>query len=99
MGRRLQEIEVPNLTYPKGTKRLALNWGSPFFEIRYWSEQRIRLNGHAGSLFSVDPDGLKKGRKFVDEYNNVVALGGHSEYAPELARHYVFVADRAMKKS
>jgi hypothetical protein len=90
MGKPLANLNVPNVTAPKGTRKAR-----EFDVIRsidYHDFRRVRLNGNAGTLYA-----LSSGRgveSLRDAYSNVVILAGRSQYAPELSTRYVFVSDK-----
>lgn len=94
MPRRLQDLTLPNVTLPTGTRKLTESFGSELYDVvTYHNFQRVRINGMVGTLFTTDriTDAMLSLR---DKYSNVLILAGHSEYAPEQSRGYVFVADR-----
>jgi len=95
MSSRLESLNVPNVRTPRGTRKLTERPGSELWDVvSFHAYQRVRLNGHVGTLFTTDriTDAV---RALTERYSNVIILSGRSEYAPEITRGYVFVSDRA----
>lgn len=89
----LEALNIPNLATPKGTRKMQ-EWDL-ITSIDFHAYKRIRLNGNKGTLFTVHSDrGISNLR---DAYSNVLILGGHSQYAPEQSRRYVFISDARFK--
>lgn len=93
---RLQNLTIPNVTLPTGNRKIS-EWDLiTRDDFRYHSHQRVRVNGIAGTLFTSDTitDAM---RALREQHSNVLILAGHSQYAPEVTKGYVFVADKGMK--
>ena len=50
-----------------------------------------------GVLYWLDTAPTPKQRAIADKYSNVRFFAGHAEYAPELKRHYLYIADKCFK--
>lgn len=91
MRKRLQSLNIPNVTLPTGARKLS-EWDLiTRDDFRYHNYRRVRINGHIGTLFASDSiaDGV---RALRERHSNVLILSGHAEYAPEQKHGYVFVA-------
>jgi len=95
MGIKLDSLNIPNVRTPRGSRKLTERPGSELWNVvSFHAYQRVRLNGHVGTLFTTDriTDDV---RALTERYSNVIILSGRSEYAPEITCGYVFVSDRA----
>jgi hypothetical protein len=86
----LANLNVPGVAAPRGARKAQEC--DVIRSIDYHGFRRVRLNGNAGTLFT-----LSSGRNVEslrDAYSNVIILAGRSQYAPELSTRYVFVSDK-----
>lgn len=93
MGKRLDTLNIPNLTAPTGKRRVGeVQVAST---VGFYDHKRIRLNGNVGTLFWCHdvPDAV---RETIRESSNVVVVGARSQYAPEQRKTLIFVSDRRM---
>ena len=85
----LQEL---NLNYPRPTGARKGTELEVFKFIDFYAHRRVRLAGIRGTLFTCS----RADENIMGMFSNVTILRGSSQYAPELRRTFVFVADRKL---
>src|SRR5690606_34922189 len=91
MSSRLESLNVPNVCTPRGSRKLTERPGSELWDVvSFHAYQRVRLNGHVGTLFTTDriTDAV---RALPERYSTLSILSRRSDNAPQVPQLYDFV--------
>lgn len=80
-------------------RKLKMPWGVFVDHFEYYASQRRAdlFDMGPGVLYWLDTAPTPEQKAVAAKYSNVRLFSGHAEYAPEIKRYYLYIADKCFK--